>query len=55
MLMARVYAKSGKEVQVLIEELVNYLHDNADKIEIHHREVERKMLTDSATEIKACQ
>lgn len=46
-LMATVYIKGGKDVQVSIEELADYLHNNADKIETRHREVKRKMLTDS--------
>lgn len=52
MLMAKFYIKGGKDVQVPIEEAVDYLYDNADKIETRHREVRRKMLTDSATDIK---
>lgn len=35
-LMAEVYIKGGKNVQVSIEELADYLHNNADKIEIRH-------------------
>ena len=50
--MAKVYLKGGKDVQVPIEEAVDYLYDNADKIETRHREVRRKMFTDSATQIK---
>ena len=50
MLMATVYIKGGKDVQVPIEEAVDYLYDNADKIETRHREVKRKMLTDDAAE-----
>lgn len=46
-LMATVYLKGGKDVQIPIEELANYLHDNAAKIESRHREVKRKMFTDS--------
>ena len=37
-LMATVYMKGGNDVQVPIEELADYLHDNADKIETRHRE-----------------
>ncbi len=46
-LMATVYIKGCKDVQIPIEELASYLHDNADKIESCHREVKRKMFTDS--------
>ena len=53
MLMVTVYIKGGKDVQVPIEELADYLHDNADKIETRHREVRRKILLDSTIEIKA--
>ena len=35
-LMATVYIKGGKDVQVPIEELADYLHNNADKIETRH-------------------
>ncbi len=35
-LMATVYIKGGKEVQVSIEELADHLHNNADKIETRH-------------------
>ncbi len=52
MLMAEAYIKGGKDVQVPIEDAVNYLYDYADKIETRHREVRRKMLTDNATEVK---
>lgn len=52
MLMATVYIKGGKDVQVPIEEAVDYLYNNADKIETRHREVRRKMLTDDAAESK---
>lgn len=52
MLMATVYIKGGKDVQVPIEEAVDYLYDNADRIETRHREVRRKMLTDDAAESK---
>jgi len=37
-LMAIVYIKGGKDVQVSIEELADYLHDNADKIENCHQQ-----------------
>lgn len=36
MLMATVYIKGGNDVQVPIEKLAEYLHDNADKIETRH-------------------
>jgi prefoldin subunit 5 len=45
--MATVYIKGGKDVQMLIEEAIDYLYNNADKIESRHRQVRRKMLTDS--------
>lgn len=51
--MATVYIKEGNDVQVPIEELADYLHNNVDKIETRRREVKRKMLTDSSTEVKA--
>lgn len=35
-LMATVYIKGGKDVQVSIEELADYLHDNANKIDTRH-------------------
>lgn len=47
--MATVYIKGGKDIQVPIEELADYLHAHADEIETRHREVRRKMLTDTAT------
>ena len=47
--MATVYMKGGKNVQIPIEELADYLHAYADEIETRHREVRRKMLTDTAT------
>ncbi len=34
--MATVYIKGGKDVQISIEELADYLHNNADKIETRH-------------------
>ena len=37
-LMATVYIKGGKDVQVPIEELADYLHNNADNIETHHQQ-----------------
>lgn len=37
-LMATVYMEGGNDVQVPIEELADYLHDNADSIETRHRE-----------------
>ena len=37
-LMATVCIKGGKEVQVSIEELADYLHNNADKIETRHQQ-----------------
>ena len=37
-LMATVYIQGGKDVQVSIEELADYLHDHGDKIETHRRE-----------------
>ena len=49
-LMATIYIKGGKDTQMPIEEAVNYLYKNADKIETRHREVKRKMLTDDAAE-----
>lgn len=52
-LMATVYIKEGKDVQVPVEELADYFHNNADKIETRHREVRRKRLTDSITEVRA--
>lgn len=52
MLMATVYMKGGNDVQIPVEELADYLHNNADKIETRHREVRRKRLTDSAIEVK---
>jgi len=52
-LMAKVYIKGGEDVQVPVEELADYRHNNADKIEPRHRQVRRKMLIDSATEVKA--
>lgn len=51
--MATVYIKEGKDVQVPVEELADYFHNNADKIETRHREVRRKRLTDSITEVRA--
>ncbi len=51
-LMATVYIKGGKDVQVPIEEAVDYLYNNADLIETRHREVKRRMLTDDAAESK---
>lgn len=35
-LMATVYIKGGKDVQVPIGELADYLYNNADKIETRH-------------------
>lgn len=35
-LMATVYIKGGKDVQISIEELADYLHNNADKIGTRH-------------------
>lgn len=52
-LMATVYIKGGEDVQVPVEELADYRRNNADKIETRHRQVRRKMLIDSATEVKA--
>ncbi len=37
-LMATVYTKGGKDVQVSIEELADYLHNNADKVETRHQQ-----------------
>ena len=51
-LMATVYIKGGKDVQIPIEELEDYLHNNTDKIETRHREVRRKMLADSLITLK---
>lgn len=51
-LMATVYIKGGKDVQVPVEELADYLHNNADKIETRHREVRRKSLDTIASEVK---
>lgn len=53
--MATVYVKGGKDVQVSVEELADYFHNNADKIETRHREVRRKRLTDISTEAKVNQ
>lgn len=36
MLMATVHLKGGREVQVPLEELEDYLHNNADEIETRH-------------------
>lgn len=52
-LMATVYIKGGEDVQVPVEQLADYHHNNADKIETRHRQVRRKMLIDSASEVKA--
>ncbi len=54
-LMATVYIKGGEDVQVPVEQLADYRHNNADKIETRHRQVRRKMLIDSASEVKANQ
>ncbi len=51
-LMAKVYIKGGKDIQMPIEEAIDYLYNNADKIESRHRQVRRKMLTDDAAESK---
>lgn len=51
-LMATVYIKGGKDVQIPIEEAVDYLYNNADKIETRHREVRRKRLADSLITLK---
>lgn len=50
--MAEAYIKGGKDVQVPIEDVVDYLYDHADRIETRYRTVKRKILTDNATEVK---
>lgn len=52
-LMATVYMKDGNDIQVPVEELADFRHNNADKIETRHRQVRRKRLTDSITEVTA--
>lgn len=52
-LIATVYMKGGEDVQVPVEELADYRHNNADKIETRHRQVRRKMLIDISSEVKA--
>lgn len=52
-LIVTVYMKGGKDVQVPIEELAEYLHNNADRIETRHREVKRKMFTDISTDAES--
>lgn len=51
-LMATVYIKGGNDVQIPVEQLADYLHNNADKIETRHREARRKRIADSAVEVK---
>lgn len=51
-LMATVYIKGGENVQVPVEDLADYRHKNANKIETRHREVRRKSLDASASEVK---
>lgn len=52
-LMATVYMKDGNDVQVPIEELTDYLHNNVDKIETRHREAKRKMFADISTDAES--
>lgn len=51
--MATVYIKGGKDVQVPVDELAEYLDSNADKIETRHRQVRRKRLDGVTTEVQA--
>ena len=41
---ATVYIEGGKDIQLPFDEAVNYIQENADKIESRHRKVRRKML-----------
>lgn len=55
-LMATVYIKGVKDVPVSIEELADYLHDNADKIESRHlqrRGLRRKIENNSDSNLLA--
>ena len=44
--MATVYLKGGKNIEVPLEELEDYLYNNADKIETRYHEVGRPELTE---------
>lgn len=53
MLIVTVYLKGGEDALVPIEELKDYLNNNADKVETRHREVRRIRLIGSSTTIGA--
>lgn len=51
--MATVYLKGGKNIEVPLEELADYLYNNADKIETRHREVKRPRIKSSTTAVNS--
>lgn len=46
MTMATVYLKGGKNIEVPLEELEDYLYDNADSIETRYHKVGRPEVTE---------
>ncbi len=51
MTMATVYLKGGKTIEVPLEELEDYLYNNADKIEPRHVQTRRPPTEGAFTEI----
>ena len=47
--MPTVYLKGGETVQVSLEDLEDYLYDNAERIETRRKQTKRPPLLDSAT------
>lgn len=51
--MPNVYLKGGGTVEVSLEELENYLYENADKIESRRKKLQRPMIGKFETPAKS--